>query len=49
MSRQLSISALAATVSMAAFALVAGLGGFSAGDSQHMAGRTPLVEFYATR
>lgn len=47
MSKQLTISALAASISMALFALSAGFVAFSIDNPAHFAGRVPLIELYA--
>ncbi|MBX7487899.1 hypothetical protein K3177_05175 [Qipengyuania sp. GH25] len=47
MSKQLTISALAASISMALFALSAGFGAFSIDNPAHFASRAPLIELYA--
>lgn len=49
MSKQLTLSATAAILSMAAFVLVAGLGGFAADTSVQQAGNAPLIGFEAAR
>ncbi|MBY8333840.1 hypothetical protein NCF85_11060 [Qipengyuania citrea] len=49
MSRQLTISALAASISMALFALSAGFGAFAIENPAHIAGKAPLIELYAGR
>lgn len=47
MSRQLTISALAASISMALFAVSAGFGAFSIDKPAPFAGKGPLIELYA--
>ncbi|MBX7483983.1 hypothetical protein [Qipengyuania qiaonensis] len=49
MSEQLTLSALAAIMSMAAFALIAGLGGFSGGHAEYHVRNGPMAELYAVR
>ncbi len=49
MSKQLSISATLAVLSMAALATITGLGGFSSDTSSQMAGKTPLIELNVSR
>jgi hypothetical protein len=49
MSKQLTLSAFAAILSMAAFALSVGLGAFATGTPDHLAGNTPLMDLSAAR
>ena len=49
MSKQLTLSAVAAVLSMAAFALVAGFGDFSVDHREQLAGNAPLLELSASR
>ena len=48
MSKQLTLSAVAAVLSMAAFALAAGFGDLSANHHDQLAGHAPLLELTAT-
>ena len=47
MSKQLTLSAVAAVLSMAAFALAAGFGDLSATHHDQLAGHAPLLELTA--
>jgi hypothetical protein len=49
MSKQLTLSAAAAVMSMAVFALTAGFGGVSSDQRELAAGAAPLVELNALR
>ncbi|WP_162814843.1 hypothetical protein [Erythrobacter aureus] len=49
MSRQLALSATAAIFAMAAFAMASGLGHFSIGSTDRLAGIAPAATFAATR
>lgn len=49
MSKQLTLSATAAVVTMAAFAAVAGLGGFATERTGALAGHAPFYETMVSR
>jgi len=49
MSKQLRLSATAAILSMAVFALIAGRGGLHADTADQMAAQAPLVSLTATQ
>lgn len=49
MSKQLTLSATVAVLSMAAFALASGLGNVGSADDVHQAAQGPLIGFEASR
>ena len=49
MSKQLTLSATVAVLSMAAFALVSGLGNFGSANDAHQTAQAPLIGFEASR